>query len=134
MSDEELDRAAACGYLAAYFDLWGRVNIREYAERDGRWYLDVTIAEPYPNRLPFKFIRREFGGRVITLTERDLYKDYGAEGTRLPVQEGDVMAWRAVGPRAYDVLECIRPCVDGPLGTIDFALDTYQFEEEEDGS
>lgn len=116
-TDVELTQAAIAGYMAACYDFYGRVNIHEYAERDGRWYLDVTISEPVTGTIPFNFFRREFGGRVITLTDQ-LGHDY--------------KAWRALGPRAYDVLTQIRPYIDGPIDLVDFALEVFEFDEEED--
>lgn len=119
MNAMEAQRVADCAYLAALYDLWGRINIHEYAERDGRWYLDVTILEPAGVRLPFDFVKRNFGGRLGTVRK----------------DEKLLTVWRAVGPRAYDVLSSIRPYVIGNLATLDYALATFQddvIEEEEE--
>lgn len=92
----DYERVAACAYLAALYELLGELNCHEYAEHDGRWYLDVTILQPEGFFLPFTFMKDEFGGRVL----------------RLQTREGqNYMAWRAIGPRAYDVLTSIRPYI-----------------------
>lgn len=106
----DVRRVAACAYMAALYELWGRINIHEYAERDGRWYLDVTIKEPWPAGLPFQFMKKEFGGRVITITTKDAT---------------DVVVWRAVGPRAYDVLTSIGPYVLGNRSNLDHAVRVF---------
>ena len=114
--DTEVQRVADCSYLACLYDLWGRINLHEYAERDGRWYLDVSILEIDRFRipLPFTFIRQEFGGRLGKV-----------------IKDGqELVIWRAIGPRAYDVLRSIRPYVLSNPTIIDEALDTFVLDEE----